>query len=369
MITHTYFAPGRVNLIGEHIDYNGGQVLPIALSVGITAKVTYTNNSKIQISSKEQPDVLTIDLLNETYQKRPQQWMNYPLGVIQQLIPQINPYTAGFTAFLESNLPVGSGLSSSASIEVLIASILLQFDSARSRADKAFIAQICQKAENDFIGVQCGIMDQFAVALSKANHAMLLNCQNLHYNYVTFAPSNCMLVVMNTNKPRTLANSKYNERKAECNQALQEIQKHQNIDYLCQTDFHWLAYIKDDILRRRAKHVITEHYRVTSAVNALKNQDWFNFGELLTQSHQSLKDYFEVTGFELDTVVTAAINLPGCYGARMTGAGFGGCAIALVETTKVNEFMNKVKASYDKKTGLSLQLFTTHAQNGVHLLQ
>ncbi len=371
MLEQRFFAPGRVNLIGEHLDYNGGQVLPIAIAQGLEATVIYNGTSFIKIRSKGQVGELIIDLLTETFTKRTEEWMNYPLGVIKYLLPYIDRHVSGFTAVITSDLPIGSGLSSSAAIEVLTANILLGLDQTQSKADGIFVAQLCKKVENEFIGVNCGIMDQFVVAMGKAEHALLLNCDNMVYDYVPFLPDTYTLLVLNSNKPRKLSESKYNERKAECEQALYLINQHRSkspITNLSQAEFNWLGYLKDQILHKRAKHVITENYRVQASVKAMQDNDWFGFGEMLTQSHLSLKNNYEVSCLELDTLVELAINTHGCVGARMTGAGFGGCAIALVETNSVEQFINKVKPAYDSKTGLSLQIIPTQAENGVRLI-
>lgn len=365
-----YFAPGRVNLIGEHIDYNGGLVMPIAIAQGISAQVKYTGNDEVRIRSRGMEGVLSVNLLTETFEKRSFAWMNYPLGVIKYFLPYIKPDIAGFEAELDTDLPLSSGLSSSAALEVLTANILLNIGQEKSKADGVFIAQLCKKVENEFIGVHCGIMDQFAVAMGKAEHALLLNCDNLDFDYIPFQLQEYALLVMNTNKPRKLSDSKYNERRSECMHALELINLKRGstpIDNLCQADFNWLGYIKEPTLLKRARHVITENYRVQAAQNALEDNDWFTFGELLTQSHLSLKNNYEVTGFELDTLVNLATHASGCIGARMTGAGFGGCAIALVEKTKVGQFIEKVKPAYDKATGLSLEIIATQAEKGVHL--
>ncbi|QQS28582.1 MAG: galactokinase [Sphingobacteriales bacterium] len=372
MSEQLYFAPGRVNLIGEHLDYNGGKVLPIAISQGLKAKVVFSGNSVIKIRSEDFTGELVVDLQTENFSKRDVQWMNYPLGMIQYLLPYINPEHCGFSAFITSDLPAGSGLSSSAAIEVLIANILLKLDQTQSKADGKFVAQLCKKVENEYIGVNSGIMDQFVVAMGKAEHALLLDCDDLSHQYIPFLPKSHTLLVMNTNKSRNLTDSKYNERKEECELALIEINRHRNnhpISNLSQADFKWLGYIKDGLLQKRAKHVITENYRVHAAVNEIQNGDWFNFGELLFQSHISLKNNYEVSGFELDTLVDLSKQSPGCIGARMTGAGFGGCAIALVDSNMVWQFIEKVKPAYDKATGLSLQIIPTQAENGVHLIE
>ena len=361
----TFFAPGRINLIGEHIDYNGGLVLPIAINLGILATVNFRNDAIINIHSKQITEALYIDLQTENYEKRTASWQNYPLGVIEYFKKNNLPLT-GADISLSSNLPIGGGLSSSAALEVLISFIMLSAAKHDLLTQKTKIAQFCQQVENEFVGVKCGIMDQFAVAKGKQNQAMLLNCDTLENEYIPFDLQNeYALVLMNTNKKRELADSKYNERKAECDAALLEIQEHKNINYLCEADILDLKYLENNVLRKRAKHVISENERVKKAVLALKNKKLKVFGQLMNESHESLKKDYEVTGFELDTLVEICQKNEACIGARMTGAGFGGCAIALVQKEKVVAFGQKTKQEYDEKTGLSLDVYETTACEGV----
>ncbi|MGB1205068.1 MAG: galactokinase [Chitinophagales bacterium] len=361
----TFFAPGRINLIGEHIDYNGGLVLPIAINLGITAKVSFRNDTIINIKSAQIKEILNIDLETETYEKRRILWQNYPLGIIEYFKKNDLPISAADIS-LSSNLPIGGGLSSSAALEVLISFVMLSAAKHDLLNDKTKVAQFCQQVENEFVGVKCGIMDQFAVAKGKENQAMLLNCDTLENEYIPFDLQNeYALILMNTNKKRELADSKYNERKAECDAALLEIQQQKNINYLCEADISDIEKLKNSVLQKRAKHVISENERVKKAVVALKNKKLKEFGKLMNESHESLKKDYEVTGFELDTLVSICQKNEACIGARMTGAGFGGCAIALVEKENAAAFAQKAKQEYDEKTGLSLDIYETMACEGV----
>lgn len=371
-----YFSPGRVNLIGEHIDYNGGQVLPIAISQGIRAAVRPTTNKLIRIQSINNNGELTVDIDTEGFAKRPNNWMNYPLGVIyklwksqQKLKKHLRIFETGFEMLIDSNLPMGSGLSSSAALEVVVAYVLFNQSYKKNLNQNDFmrvtLAILCQKAENDFVGVKCGIMDQFAVAMSKQNHALLLECDTLRYQYVPFRMRKYAMVILNTNKPRALADSKYNERKAECEQALNIIKKHSAIKQLCEATLNDLDFIDNPTLLRRARHVITENTRVTQTAKALIEGNWTQVGELLNLSHQSLRDDYEVTGFELDTLSSIARHTEGCVGSRMTGAGFGGCAIAIVKNELLEDFKITVATEYHKQTGLRLGIYDVSAQDGV----
>ncbi len=367
--TQHFFAPGRVNLIGEHIDYNGGLVLPAAINLGVSAKVQLREDGILRIQSVQAEGSLEINLLQPNLAKRSESWMNYPLGVLVHLIKK-GLVLRGMDIYLDSNLPMGSGLSSSAAIEVLVAYILL-YNAQHSLAnDKVAIAQLSQQVENQFVGVQCGIMDQFAVAMGKEHQAMLLNCDTLDYEYIPFnLQDDYRLLIMNSHKERRLADSKYNERKAECDEALRLLQQHKNTSYLCAAQLSDLVHITDPIIKKRAKHVITENQRVLQASQALQQNDLKSFGDLMVQSHRSLQHDYEVTGFELDTLVDLALQQPACIGARMTGAGFGGCAIALVQTSAISTFIEEVGQAYTKASNLNLAVYETKACNGVGLVK
>jgi galactokinase len=357
-----FFAPGRVNLIGEHIDYNGGHVFPAALTIGITAMVRTNNSGIIRMRSLNAEGEVTIKL-TEKIKAYENQWGNYPKGVLDHLIKEGHSIPSCDILF-HSNLPDGAGLSSSAALEVLTAYMMLTL--ANERTDNVKIAKLCQKVENEFIKVSCGIMDQFSVAMGKENCAILLDCNSLHYEYVPLELREYSLVIMNTNKKRELADSKYNERKAECDLILEIVNKHEKASTLCEVSLAQIdKYVEDNILKKRARHVITENKRVFDSIEALHKKDIMKFGQLLIQSNTSLKNDYEVTGFELDAIVEEALKIEGCIGARMTGAGFGGCAIALVKTDLLESFKKNVSGNYKIKTGLNPSFYESKIGAGV----
>ena len=360
-----FFSPGRVNLIGEHIDYNGGLVLPAALSLGISAALRRRNDGIVRLRSASETGDATI-MLEKINNKDSVRWANYPAGVMKYLINEGNKLT-GCDVLLMSDLPESSGLSSSAALEVLTAYMML-YPLGSEKIDKIRMSLQCQKVENEFIGVNCGIMDQFVVALGKKDNAILLNTSTLEYKYIPFDLGKCRLLIMNTKKKRELADSKYNERRAECEAALAVIQKTRPVKTLVEAAAEDLILIEDLILRKRARHVITENKRVQKSVAALGNGELATFGNLMCASHDSLKGDYEVTGFELDTIVSEALVLPSCLGARMTGAGFGGCAIALVEESSIAVFTETVLKNYNSKTGLDGEIYVSVIGDGVKAL-
>lgn len=362
---HLFFCPGRLNLIGEHIDYNGGRVMPCAISRGTFLAVSRNTDKRFRFQCLDFPE--TADLhLQESYSRTGKQWFNYPLGVINHFIHSGHDLS-GLDMLFSGNLPVGAGLSSSASIEVLTAYSLNQlFHSGISVID---LALLTKKVENEFMGVNCGIMDQFAVAMGKKDKAILLNCDTLEYEYIPFKTGGYNLVIINTNKKRELVGSKYNERFAECGQALKAIKKQLEIKSLCElsiAEFENSRHlINDRTLEKRALHVVRENARVNDAAIALQTGDMEIFGKLMYASHQSLKELYEVTGKELDTIVEFCKNYPGCIGARMTGAGFGGCAIALVKNRNVEEFASQLSAHYKNEIGYAPDIFPAGTEDGV----
>ncbi len=361
-----YFAPGRINLIGEHIDYNGGQVLPVAISLGIRALVRTNEHGFIRMASMQEKGGLIFDTQNPNFEKSAVQWANYPLGVIKELYEQ-GIRLHGADILIDSNLPVGSGLSSSAALEVLTAFIALS--KSKQAINRTKLSLLCQKAENEFIGVQCGIMDQFAIANGKSKHAILLNCDDLRYEHIPFDTKQYSLLILNTKKGRTLADSKYNERCEECAAALDLIQQKHEVQHLCQAELKALLQLKQHaVFYQRARHAITEQQRVKEASKQLQKGNIKGFGYLMTDSHNSLKADYEVSGFELDTFVDLALQHKACIGARMTGAGFGGCAIALVETKKVNHFKTVVEEQYYQQTGLHGEVYVAEISDGVKQL-
>jgi galactokinase len=360
-----FFSPGRVNLIGEHIDYNGGLVLPAALSLGISAALRHRDDGIVRMRSATEPGEATIRL-EEIKKMESPRWANYPAGVMKYLINEGHSLR-GCDVLLMSDLPESSGLSSSAALEVLTGYIML-YPLGPEKIDRVKLSLLCQKVENEYIGVNCGIMDQFVVALGKKDHAILLNTNTLEYKYIQFNLGKYRLLIMNTKKRRELADSKYNERRAECEAALVIIQKTKSVKTLVEAEAEDLIIIQDPTLRKRARHVITENKRVQKSVAALGNGELATFGNLMCASHDSLRTDYEVTGFELDTIVSEALALPSCLGARMTGAGFGGCAIALVQKTAVETFTETVLKNYKAKTGLDGEIYVSVIGDGVKSL-
>lgn len=365
----TFLSPGRVNLIGEHIDYNGGFVFPGALTVGIYAALALRDDNKIRMRSKNVEGEVIVDLDSELVYKKEDDWGNYPKGVVKAL-KDLGHKIPGMDLVLFSNIPDGAGLSSSAALEVLMAYIILYLENPE-QINRVEISKLCQKVENEFVGVNCGIMDQFAVAVGKKDHAILLDCASLYYEYAPLNLGEYSLVIMSTNKRRELADSKYNERRAECEKALEIInsKKEEKLDNLCQATLEDIeAYICDETIKKRARHVVTENERVKKSMEMLKENDIKAFGELMTGSHISLENDYEVTGLHLDTLVHEALKIEGCIGARMTGAGFGGCAIALVKNTKVDEFKEKVSVAYKEVTKINPAFYTSNIGEGTHVL-
>ena len=355
-----FFAPGRVNLIGEHTDYNGGHVFPCALSFGTHCVFCKRDDKKIHLHSLNFPEkgIIETDLDNISYSKE-QDWANYPLGVIKTL--QNHGYTInqGFELMFWGDIPNGAGLSSSASIELATAVAMNEVFSLY--IPQVELVKFCQEAENKFVGMNCGIMDQFAIGMGKEGHAILLDCNTLDYEYAPLDLKGLSIVIMNTNKRRELADSKYNERRGECERALQALQTRLNIKSLGElssAEFEANKHlIENPVEQKRAKHAVYENERTLQAVQKLKEGDVETFGKLMNASHKSLQEDYEVTGKELDALVEAAWAQQGVVGARMTGAGFGGCAIALVKDPHVKNFIDRVGQTYLDKTGLKADFY------------
>lgn len=359
-----FFSPGRVNLIGEHTDYNGGYVFPCALEFGTYMAIRLRDDDKVLLSS------LNFDLkvetsINDMKYDVKDDWANYPKGVIK-MIEDEGYKLKGFEAVFEGNIPNGAGLSSSASIELVTAVAINGVFNLS--IDRIKLIKLCQKAENTFVGVNCGIMDQFAVGMGKKDAAIFLKCDTLEYSYVPIKLDGYKLVISNTNKRRGLKDSKYNERRSECEKALSYLQKVLHIESLGQVSVNEYEknkdVIPDEILRKRAKHVVTEDERVLEAVEALKNNDLKKFGELLVESHKSLRYDYEVTGKELDTLVNEALKLDYVLGSRMTGAGFGGCTVSLVNEKYVDDFVRNVSKGYTEKIGYAPSIYVTGVGGG-----
>lgn len=362
-----FFAPGRVNLIGEHTDYNGGHVFPCALTFGTYAAARKIDEPVMRMYSKnfESTGIVEFSLNDIKYEVR-HDWANYPKGVIHNFIKNNFPVNSGLEVLYYGNIPNGAGLSSSASIEVLTAVILkdlYNFDINRIR-----IARICKNAENNFIGVNCGIMDQFAIALGKKDNAILLDTNTLKYDYVKIALDNASIVIANTNKRRSLADSKYNERRAQCESALEDLKEELNIRSLGEMqeeEFEKSKHlIRSEINVRRAKHAVYENRRTIKAVEALREKDIDEFGRLMNESHMSLRDDYEVTGIELDTLVELAWKQKGVIGSRMTGAGFGGCTVSIVKNDDIDDFIKNVGDEYTEMIGYSPSFYVAQIGNG-----
>jgi len=349
-----FFAPGRINLIGEHTDYNGGHVFPCAITFGTYAIAQKNDDNIVRVYSMNFPEKGVSEfLLKELEYTKEHEWANYPKGVIRYLIEDGYEITAGMNILFYGNIPNGAGLSSSASIE-LVTGVLVAglFDLVIDRID---LVKIGKRVENNFIGVNSGIMDQFAIGMGKANQGILLDCQTLQYFYAPIIIENYNIIIMNTNKRRELADSNYNERRSQCEAALIALQKNlqiQSLGELSEGTFEeYKEMIHSDVLIKRAKHAVYENSRTIKALEALKQGDLLGFGVLMNQSHISLRDDYEVTGKELDTLVETAWEQPGVVGARMTGAGFGGCAIAIVEKQQTDSFITVVGKKYEERIG------------------
>ena len=329
-----FFAPGRVNLIGEHTDYNGGHVFPCALTIGTYGAARLRNDRKLRFYSMnfEQLGVIESELDGLKPEKEAD-WTNYPKGVMWAFEEKGFQIPQGMDLILSGNIPNGSGLSSSASVEVLTGHILREFFGFQVSNQE--LALIGQYSENKFNGVNCGIMDQFAIAMGKKDHAIFLDTADLSYTYAPIKLSGVKLVIACSNKKRGLGDSKYNERRSECETALSELQKVVKIKSLGElTEKQFEEYqsaISDPVRVRRARHAVYENQRTIKAVSALQANDIEEFGRLMNASHVSLRDDYEVTGIELDTLVEEAWKVPGVIGSRMTGAGFGGCTVSLVK--------------------------------------
>lgn len=366
-----YFAPGRVNLIGEHTDYNGGHVFPCALTIGTYAAVRKRDDDILRFYSMnfDHRDVVESSLKDLTYYKAAG-WTNYPKGVIWAFSSKGHKITCGLDILLFGNIPNGSGLSSSASVEVVIGVMLKDmFDCDVSMTD---IALLGQYAENNYNGINCGIMDQFSIAMGKRDHAIFLDTSDLSYEYAPIALEKDKIIIASSNKKRGLGDSKYNERRKECETALAQLQTVLNISSLGELTEEAFENAKEVIASpvcvRRAKHAVYENQRTIQAVKALKDKNIQLFGKLMNESHKSLRDDYEVTGIELDTLVEAAWEQEGVIGSRMTGAGFGGCTVSIVEKDKVEAFIHNVGAEYKKKIGYSADFYVVDIGDGARKL-
>lgn len=366
-----FFAPGRVNLIGEHTDYNGGHVFPCALTIGTYGVARVRKDKKLRFYSMNFGHLGVIESgLDDLKPAKEAGWTNYPKGVMWAFEEKGYQIPFGLDILLNGNIPNGSGLSSSASVEVLTGYILKEFFGFEvSNQDLALIGQF---SENNFNGVNCGIMDQFAIAMGKKDHAIFLDTADLSYTYAPVKLEGMKLVIASSNKKRGLGDSKYNERRDECEMALAELQKVVDINGLgdlTQEQFEAnKSAIKDIVRAKRAKHAVYENQRTIKAVKALEENDIAQFGQLMNESHISLRDDYEVTGAELDTLVEEAWKIDGVVGSRMTGAGFGGCTVSLVKDEAIDTFISKVGEAYRRKIGYKADFYVVEVGDGPRTL-
>ncbi|WP_439022204.1 galactokinase [Bacillus thuringiensis] len=369
--TTQYFSPGRINLIGEHTDYNGGYVFPASITYGTYGVARRREDDRIFVYSTNFKEVGVISFkLNELDYDKNANWANYVKGVILTLKEAGYKIDCGFELLVEGTIPNGAGLSSSASLELLVGIVLE--DLFKLDVTRLELVKMGKKVENEFIGVNSGIMDQFAIGFGEKDKAILLDTNTLEYEMVPVVLNDYAIVIMNTNKRRELADSKYNERRAECEEALARLQTKLEINTLgelSETEFDAnQSIIGDEILIKRAKHAVYENERTKKAKVALTAGDLEEFGKLLNASHTSLRDDYEVTGLELDTLVATAQKQEGVLGARMTGAGFGGCAIALVKESETHTFKNNVYDEYLKVVGYTPVFYVAHIGSGATVI-
>lgn len=359
-------APGRINLIGEHIDYNGGHVFPAALEFKNIVIARLNGSDKINMEVTSLPNCVTADI-SKLADYKELEWGNYQLGVAY-VLKEVGYNIHGCDLLYHGTVPYGAGLSSSASIEVATAIALIKLGGEDS-INLTDTALLCQKAENECVGMNCGIMDQFISALGKKNHAIFLDCNTLQYEYVPLELGDFTIVITNTNAPHKLTDSQYNERRAQCEQALQIInEKGVHFKHLCDMTMADLVlyekYFPDEVLYRRARHCVTEEIRTSKAVTALKANDIKTFGKLLCEANISIRDDYEATGRELDTVFDIAMKIDGVIGSRMTGGGFGGCNISIVKQDKVEQFKQIVEQEYTRIIGYAPSFYQSNAGEG-----
>ena len=366
--TDIFFSPGRVNLIGEHTDYNGGFVFPCALSFGTYLLISPNSEQKINFRSLNIDAVYSLELTQLTTPLPNKAWANYPMGVIAQFIKRGVSITQGYDILFWGNVPAGAGLSSSAAMEVVTAFAFNEL--LGTGYDRTELAKIGQAAEHEFAGVMCGIMDQFASSQGQKDHAIYLNCDTLEFDLVPVKLEGIKVVVSNTHSPHHLDSGAYNDRVRQCQLAVQQIsavRPIKNLAELSQADFNQVEHtITDEVAHRRARHVVGEVQRTKDAVEALQQGNIEKFGELMTQSHISLRDDYEVTGLQLDSLAEAAWKVDGVLGSRMTGGGFGGCTVSLVRDEAIPTFIEQVGAEYTKKTGLKADFYIAEIGDGAH---
>ena len=364
-----YFAPGRVNLIGEHTDYNGGHVFPCALSFGTYMLLAKNNLKQLRFKSLNMPEIIALGRDKLTTPLPGNSWVNYPLGCIAQYIRRGFALNQGYDILIWGNVPAGAGLSSSAALEVVTACAFN--DILDAGYDKTELAKIGQLSEHEFAGVNCGIMDQFASAQGKKDHAIYLDCNTLDFELVPVKLEGIKVVISNTHSPHKLDSGAYNDRVAQCKLALEQLRTVRpdlkNLAELSEAEFVQIKHaITDPIALKRAEHVVGECQRTIDAVAALKAGNIELFGKLMCQSHVSLRDNYEVTGLHLDTLAEEAWKIDGVIGSRMTGGGFGGCTVSLVKESNIPDFIEKVGAAYKAKTGIQADFYVAEISDGVH---
>jgi galactokinase len=361
-------SPGRINIIGEHTDYNGGYVLPIAINLSIIAVASKRNDRKIYLKSQNFSKKVAASIDGLKYHEK-REWANYPLS-IAWVLEKKGIKLSGANVVFEGNIPLASGLSSSAAIEVLMVKILLSL--SENNIEEKQIPILCKEAENDFIGVKSGIMDQFVITFGKENNAILLNCETLEHRLIPFYKGkNMAIIIGNTKVKRELVKSAYNERVKECNKGLEILRKHikrpniSNLSNITKQEFEEYREKLPSIIEKRCEHVISENRRVKYAADALETGDLVTLGELLIKSHNSLRELYEVSCNELDIMVDSFLISDNVYGARMTGAGFGGSVIALTKDEGKEEVITKASREYKERTGIRGEFYVCRISDGV----
>lgn len=360
------FAPGRINLIGEHTDYNKGYVMPCAINMGIWVAISKITDPLMSVYSIDYNKKIVAAYTDVAVAKQ-MEWFNYPFGVAR--VMQSKGYQfGGVRVTFYGNVPQGSGLSSSAALEIAVAYAIQELYGLKISGPD--LAKIGQQAEHEYAGVKCGIMDQFISRMGEKNHALLIDCQSLEFRLVPIELKTAKLVITNSNVPHKLSSSEYNKRVAECEEAVKIMSSSKEGDSLrdfTKDDYDNSKDLMGPVIRKRALHVIMENKRVLDAEMALKAGDLVKVGELMNQSHESLRVFYEVSSPELDWLVEAAQTTPGCYGARMTGGGFGGCTLALMEEKSIAAYKEKL-GQYEQKFGYKPQVFESNPENGAKVL-
>ena len=366
---HGFFSPGRVNLIGEHTDYNGGFVFPCALSFGAFLLIRKNDRKRVKFASLNMPFEAEVRL-EDLNRKVGKEWVNYPIGVFAQFLKKGVTFTEGADILIYGDVPNGAGLSSSAALEMVTAVAVNEI--WQVGLDRLELIKMSQKAEHEFAGVMCGIMDQFVSGMGKAEHAVFLNCDTLEYDLVPVKLDGIKIVISNTNSPHKLDSGMYNLRVSECHAAVEEISKFKPVKVLAEVTPEEFSGLEDKIqneaARKRARHVISEIDRTEQAVKELRAGNIARFGQLMNGSHDSLRDDYEVTGHELDTMVDEARKIEGVIGSRMTGGGFGGCTVSLVREDAIPLFIEQVGKNYELKTGLKPAFYVAEIGDGAKML-